>query len=70
VFRPSLASGGLFEAAAGAAVAAGSLVLVLALVAGAAFAYKQLRGDGVEWPDEASDDEVTQGDSDDEWKYY
>ena len=71
VIHPSLVSGGgLFEAAAGAAVAAGSFVLVLALVAFAAYAYKHLRGDGVEWPDESADDEVRRGGDDDEWEYY
>lgn len=71
MLRLSLVSGGLFEAAAGAAVAAGSLVLVLALIAFGAYAYKQLRGDGVEWPDDAGDsDEVQRGGDDDEWEYY
>ncbi|MFB6167212.1 MAG: hypothetical protein ABEJ43_00010 [Haloferacaceae archaeon] len=58
----------MLEFAAGAAVAAGSIVLVLALVAFAAFAYKSLRGDGVEWPDE--DGVVRSDDADDEWKYH
>jgi hypothetical protein len=70
VFGVALASGGIFEAAAGAAVAAGSLVLVLALVAFAAFAYKQIRGDGVEWPDDEEEGEVNRGGDDDEWDYY
>jgi hypothetical protein len=63
--------GGLLGAAAQAAVLAGTLVLVLALVALGAFAYREIAGDGVEWPDETDDeDEAQRGDSSDEWKYY
>ena len=49
-----------------------SLVLVLMMVALGTYAYKQVRGDGVEWPDEVEqeDDEVRRGDPDDEWDYY
>lgn len=53
---------------------AGTLVLMLAFVALAAFAYRSLAGDGVEWPDETdeteSEDGVRRGRTDDEWKYY
>jgi hypothetical protein len=52
---------------------AGTAVLVLMLVAIGAFAYRSLKGDGVQWPeetDEASDDDVRRGRTDDEWKYY
>lgn len=50
---------------------AGSLVLVLMLVALAGVAYKGLVGDGIEWPDEdEGEDELRQGDSDEDWKYY
>ncbi|WP_073308182.1 hypothetical protein [Halobaculum gomorrense] len=63
--------GGLLESVAQAAAIAASLVLVLMVVALGTYAYKQLRGGGVEWPDEEPDDgEVRHGDSDDEWKYY
>lgn len=57
-------------------VPAGTLILLLMFVALGSFAYKQLRGDGVRWPDEEpdgadnADDSVTRGTDDDEWKYY
>lgn len=64
--------GGLLESVAQIAVAAGTLVLVLMVVAMGGYAYKQLRGGGVEWPDEQEEDEdsVSRGDADDEWDYY
>jgi hypothetical protein len=62
--------GGLLGSAAQAAVLAGTLVLVLALVAMGAYAYRELVGDGVEWPDETEDEGAERGDSSDEWKYY
>lgn len=50
---------------------AGTLVLVLILVAAGGIAYKALAGDGIEWPEDVEDDdEVSRGDPDDEWKYY
>lgn len=61
------------ESVAGVAVAAGTVVLLLMLVALGAFAYKQLRGDGIRWPDEIEDEDgdgVTQGSDDDEWEFY
>ena len=63
--------GGLLESAAQAAVIASTLVLVLMLVALGGFAYKQLRGGGVEWPEEdpGHDDTGRSGDGD-EWDYY
>lgn len=63
---------GLFETVSQLVVTAGTLVLLLMLVALGAFAYKSLRGDGIRWPDEREEagDEVKQGTSDDEWKYY
>jgi hypothetical protein len=67
------AGGGIMRSVGGAAVAAGSLVLVLMLVAMGTYAYKQLRGGGVEWPDEEpeeTDEGLSQGGDDDEWKYY
>lgn len=65
--------GGLLETVGQLAVIAGTLLLSLVLVAFAAFAYKSLRGDGVEWPedrDPEDEDGVQQGSDDDEWKYY
>lgn len=74
-----------FEAFGGAIVAAGTVVLVLMLVAMGVYAYKQTRGGGVTWPDEketepeefrGGDGEPTRtdglekGDDDDEWDYY
>ena len=63
--------GGLLESAAQAAVIASTLVLVLMLVALGGFAYKQLRGGGIEWPEEdpGNDDTGRSGDAD-EWDYY
>jgi hypothetical protein len=65
-------SGGLLESVGQLAVLAGTLVLVLALVALGSFAYKSLRGDGIEWPDQqdTDDDSVERSEDDDEWKYY
>lgn len=50
---------------------AGTLVLVLLLVALAGFVYKSLTG-GIEWPEDKreGDDAVREDDSDDDWKYY
>lgn len=65
------AFGGSLESVAQVAVIAGTLVLALMIVAMASYAYKQLRGGGVEWPDEETDDDsVSRGDTDDEWDYY
>jgi hypothetical protein len=66
-------SGGLLESVGQLAVLAGTLVLVLALVALGSFAYKSLRGDGIEWPDDREpdeDDSVQRSEDDEEWKYY
>lgn len=50
---------------------AGTLVLLLMLVALAGIAYKAMTG-GIEWPEDKKqdDDAVHRGDSDDDWKYY
>lgn len=50
---------------------AGTLVLVLILVALGAFVYRSLTG-GVDWPDEPDEDDesLQRGDRDDEWDYY
>lgn len=67
------AGAGLSESLAQFAVLAGTLVLVLALVALGAFAYKSLRGDGIRWPDEVDGDReegARRGEPDEEWDYY
>jgi len=61
--------GGLLKSVAQLAGVFGALVFGLFVAALLAFAYKQLRGDGIEWPDDDDADGVTQGDTDDEWKY-
>mgnify|MGYP000132655374 CR=1 FL=1 len=63
---------GLAESVGQVVGAAGAIVLALMVVALVGFAYKSLRGDGIEWPDDVDDDEdgVSQGESDDEWDYY
>ena len=65
------AGGGVLETVGRLAATAGSLLLVLMLVAFGGYAYKQLRGDGVEWPDEESEGEggITSDGTDDEWDY-
>lgn len=72
VFVLQLPSGGLLESAGQMAVVAGTIIIVLMLVGLGGYAYKQLRGDGIEWPEdkEMNEDGVRKGDSDDEWKYY
>ncbi|SDX93305.1 hypothetical protein [Halobellus clavatus] len=63
--------GGPLESVAQIAGIAGTLVLALMIVALGTLAYKQLRGDGVEWPDDKNDDDgVSPGNTDDEWDYY
>ncbi|PSP92447.1 hypothetical protein BRC78_02955 [Halobacteriales archaeon QH_8_68_33] len=53
---------------------AASVILALMLVALAGFAYKSLRGDGIEWPDDkeegSPEDGVSRGSDDDEWEFY
>ena len=50
---------------------AGTVVLIMMVVALGAFAYRSLTG-GVEWPDEREEDPdaLSRGDDDDEWDYY
>lgn len=60
---------GLLSTLAQLATVGATLVLLLMLVALGSYAYKHLRGDGIEWPDE-DDDGVDRADGDDEWKYY
>ncbi|MFA1611709.1 hypothetical protein [Halobellus rubicundus] len=63
--------GGSFESIAQIAGVAGTLVLVLMLVAAGALVYRQFYDGGIEWPDEEpDDDEVSRGGKDDEWEYY
>jgi hypothetical protein len=68
--------GGFMETVGGAAVAAGTVILVLMLVAMGTYAYKQLRGGGVEWPEdkeeppEETGDGLSEGGDEDEWDYY
>ncbi|WP_049986012.1 hypothetical protein [Halobellus rufus] len=55
---------------------AGTLVLLLLLVAFAGVLYRSVRGDGIQWPDdvEQDDDGVSRrppgDDEEDEWKFY
>lgn len=65
---------GLVESFAQFVPLAGTLVLLLMLVALGSFAYKSLRGDGIRWPDEIDDDDqeggTRRGGPDDEWEFY
>lgn len=45
-------SGGLLESLSQAVVAVATLLFALMIVAFASYAYKSLRGDGIEWPDD------------------
>lgn len=50
---------------------AGTVVLVLMLVALGGFVYKSLTG-GIEWPEDREEEEgaLRRGGEDDEWEYY
>lgn len=64
---------GILETVSQLVVTAGTVILLLMLVALGAFAYKSLRGDGIEWPeeeDETEDGVLEHGADDDEWEYY
>lgn len=63
---------GLLESVAQVAVIAGMLLLLAMIVALGGYAYKSLRGDGIEWPEdvEEEDDDLSEGSADDEWDYY
>lgn len=71
-----LPTDGLLGSLAQAAVVMATLLLLMMLVALGVYAYKHLRGDGVEWPEDKESppdsvaDGVSKGDSDDEWDYY
>lgn len=62
---------GLPDVFPGLVAVAGTIVLVLMLVAMGGYLYKSLTG-GIEWPEdrEEDDDGVRRGDEDDEWDYY
>lgn len=62
---------GLPEFLPGLLLIAGTLVLVLMLVAIGGTVYRHLTG-GIEWPEDKQEDEdgLTQGSQDDEWDYY
>ncbi len=67
---PIQLGGGLLESVGQLAVIAAMGLLVLMLVALGAYAYKSLRGDGIEWPEDTeTEDGVSRNDEDDEWKY-
>lgn len=70
----ALGGGGLLEAVGQAAVIAAMGLLLLMLVALGGYAYKQLYGGGVEWPDDREDEDeeedLQRGSDEDEWKYY
>jgi len=66
-----------FESLADAVSIAGTLILLLLLVAFASTLYRSLQGDGIRWPgdtDEESDGvsrhPPADGDDEDEWKFY
>lgn len=63
---------GLVGSLAQLAGIAASLLLVMMVIALGTYAYKQLRGEGVRWPDEdeSNEDGVSRGTADDEWDYY
>lgn len=65
---------GLPESLAQVVVIAGTLVLMLVLVALGSFAYRSLREGGIRWPDEMDEDPgedgARRGGPDDEWDYY
>jgi len=69
------AGSGLAESTAQVAMVAGSVVLLLMLVALSGFAYKSLRGDGIRWPEDVDEDVHKEdgarpGNDDEDWKYY
>lgn len=70
--KPLPVVGGWLEMAGQAATIAAMGLLVLMFVAMGGYAYKQLRGGGVEWPEESADegDGLSSGGDDDEWDYY
>lgn len=66
---------GLVESLGEVMVIAGTIVLLLMLIAFGAFVYQSVTGDGMTDPREAttdrsSEDGVRRGQSDEEWEYY
>jgi hypothetical protein len=68
-----------FESLGDLVTIAGSLLLVVMLVALGGFLYQSLSGEGIRWPDEMEEtDEESEGvtrrppsdEDEDEWKYY
>ena len=69
-----------FESLGDLVTIAGTLLLLVMLVALGGFLYQSLSGEGIRWPDEIDEenDEETEGvtrrppsdDDEDEWKYY
>jgi len=67
------AGSGLLESVAQLAVLAGTLLLAAMVVALVGYAYKNLKGDGIEWPEDREEETeagVSRGSDDDEWDYY
>lgn len=67
------AGGGLLESVGQVAVVAASVLLVMMCIALGTYAYKHLRGDGIDWPedrDAEDEDGLSHGNDDDEWDYY
>lgn len=62
---------GLPDIVPGLIAVAGTVVLVLMLVAMGGYLYKSMTG-GVEWPEDREEDPdaVRRGEEDDEWEYY
>lgn len=62
---------GLPDLLPGLIAVAGTIVLILMLVAMGGYLYKSLTG-GIEWPEDREPDEeaIRRGDEDDEWDYY
>lgn len=65
--------GGLLEPIAQVAVIAALGLLLMMVIALGGYAYKSLRGDGIEWPEDEQEEGtegVSRGTDDDEWDYY
>lgn len=77
LYRPLVLQAGLPNVVSDLIGIAGTIVLLLIVVALAAFVYRSMTG-GVDWPEDderpgissPDDDELQEGDEDDEWDYY
>lgn len=77
LYRPPVFQAGLPNVVPDLIGIAGTIVLLLILVALAAFVYRSMTG-GVDWPEDSDtpgisrpdDDELREGGEDDEWDYY